>query len=219
MRRNLTFWTRYTWESAGVELLVAAVLVLITAFGTDSMQLQLLASVIPFYLFVSGAFCVVNINMGSQTLYVPLLISMGETRRNVFLGFQYYRLLILTATTLLSALIWLLIPGQVSALGWKSLPTLVTALVLFSSVGSLMGTLFTKWKWVGTVFMILICGGMGSAVGFTLTSGVQLEQAGTVEIATLLCRLPWWLVLAAAVLLALDLGFHWLVLRRREVKL
>lgn len=31
--------------------------------------------------------------------------------------------------------------------------------------------------------------------------------------------LPWWLVLAAAVLFLLDMGFQWLLLRRQEVKL
>ena len=34
-----------------------------------------------------------------------------------------------------------------------------------------------------------------------------------------LVKFPWWLALAAAAALVLDVAFHWLLLRRQEVRL
>ena len=81
-----------------------------------------------------------------------------------------------------------------------------------------MGTLFVKWKWAGMIMIIIICGVGGGLVGFaSAAGGVLLTNA--LELAVYLAATPWWLAAAAAVSLGLDLGFQWLLLRRREVKL
>lgn len=68
MRRNLRFWTRYTWESVSVELGLVALLAVVSVLGADRLQFQLLASVIPYYLFISAALCVVMINYGCHAI-------------------------------------------------------------------------------------------------------------------------------------------------------
>lgn len=81
-----------------------------------------------------------------------------------------------------------------------------------------MGTLFVKWKWAGMIVIIIICGVGGGLVGFaSAAGGVLLTNA--LELAVYLAATPWWLAAVAAVSLGLDLGFQWLLLRRREVKL
>ena len=219
MRRNLKFWTRYTWESSYSQLGVVAVLAVFTAIGAEGLDWGLFTSVIPYYLVVSAVFCMILINYGSQLLYVPLLISMGETRRNIFFGFHYYRLLIISVTLSLCALIWLLVPGEVSAVGLRSIPTILVLLVISSSMGSLMGTAFGKWKWVATLFIMLVAGAGGGLVGYTIMDGLRLEEASTLELAGYLEKLPWWLAVIAVVVLAGDMVFHWTLLRRQEVKL
>lgn len=163
MKRNLRFWTRFTGESAAGELVVVAVLLAITTLGADRLQLEVVASVVPYFLCVSAVLCMIMINLSCHTLYIPLLLSLGETRRNIFFGFHYYRALIITVTLALSALIWALAPCDISSIGLHSMPTLLTVLVIASSLGGIMGTLFTKWKWVGMILVVLICGGMGDA--------------------------------------------------------
>ena len=151
---------------------------------------------------------------------MPLLLSMGETRRNVLLGFHYFRALIIAVMLGLCAAVWLLAPGDVSAVGLRSIPTILCVLVIASAMGSIMGTIFVKWKWAGMILIILLCGLGGGVVGFagSMVAGNFLT-AKTFEIASHLAALPWWLPAAALAALALDVGFQWMLLRRQEVKL
>lgn len=199
---------------------MVAVLLAITTLGADRLQLEVVASVVPYFLCVSAVLCMIMINLSCHTLYIPLLLSLGETRRNIFFGFHYYRTLIITVTLALSALIWALAPCDISSIGLHSMPTLLTVLVIASSLGGIMGTLFTKWKWVGMILVVLICGGMGGCMGFFFAGGAtELLSADIAKLVSLFLALPWWLVLAAAVLFLLDMGFQWLLLRRQEVRL
>ena len=220
MKRNLKFWTRYTWECTGLVLAVAAVMAVIAAFGAEGLDLKALATVVPYFLCIGAVFCIMVGNSGTQTLYVPLLLSMGETRRNVLLGFHYFRALIIAVMLALCAAVWLLTPGDVSAVGLRSIPTILCVLVIASAMGSIMGTIFVKWKWAGMILIILLCGLGGGVVGFagSMVAGNFLT-AKTFEIASHLAVLPWWLPAAALAALALDVGFQWMLLRRQEVKL
>lgn len=219
MKRNLKFWTRYTWESSRTQLALVGLLAFITLVGAEGLDWALFTSVIPYYLAVSAIFSMVIINYSSQVLYVPLLISMGEPRRNIFFGFHYYRALITCVTLLLCALIWVLAPGAVSSAGLRSIPTILALLVISSSVGSLVGTAFSRWKWISVLVMMLVCGGFGGLMGYTAVDGVALETASALRIVGVLEKLPRWLAAVAAVLLAVDAAFHWSLLRRQEVKL
>lgn len=220
MKRNLKFWTRYTWESAGVVLAAAAVLAVISLFSAEGLDFATFAAVMPYYLCIAAIFVMMMINSGSQTLYVPLLLSMGETRRNVLLGFHYYRVLIIAVTLAVCSLIWLLMPGEVSSVGLRSIPTLLCVLLIASALGSIMGTIFVKWKWAGTVLIILLCGVAGGTVGFAgAASDKFLDMARMARVLSHFETLPWWLVAAVPVALALDIVFQWLLLRRQEVKL
>lgn len=218
MKRNLRFWTRYTWECTGVVLCITVVLAALCAFSEENLDVRTFATATPYFLCVSTVFCILMGNSGTHTLYVPLLLSMGETRKNVLAGFLYFRGLIIAVTTALCALIWLAAPGEASAVGLRSIPTILCVLVTCSNLGSIMGTLFVKWKWAGMIMIIIICGVGGGLVGFaSAAGGVLLTNA--LELAVYLAATPWWLAAVAAVSLGLDLGFQWLLLRRREVKL
>lgn len=220
MKRNLKFWTRYTWESAGVVLVTAAVLAVISLFSAEGLDFSTFAAVMPYYLCVAAIFMMMMLNSGSHSTYVPLLLSMGETRRNVLLGFHYYRVLIIAVTLALCAAVWLLVPGEVSSVGLRSIPTLLCVLLIASALGSIMGTIFVRWKWAGTVLIILLCGVGGGAVGFAGASSNQfLVAARLAGVLSHLEVLPWWLLAAVAAALALDVAFQWLLLRRQEVKL
>ena len=219
MKRNLKFWTRYTWESAGMVLCMAAVLVVASLFSAEGLDFAVFATVAPYYLCVAAVFVMMMVNSGAQTLSVPLLLAMGETRRNILLGFHYYRALIIAVTLALCSVIWLLAPGEVSAVGLRSIPTILCTLAIASALGSIMGTLFIKWKRAGVVLIILLCGAAGGTVGFVGATGGGFSVLQVLEIVSCLETLPWWLLAAAPASLALDAGFQWLILRRQEVKL
>lgn len=219
MKRNVKFWTRYTLECMELSLIAAAVPALLTIFSADGIDWGLFASMTPYLLCLGAVFSMMMINTGSQSVYVPLLISMGEPRRNVLLGFHYYRALITAVTVALCALIWLLVPGEMSATGLRSIPTLLCVLVSAASYGSILGTIYVKWKWVGLFIIIVMCGGMGGVIGITGASMANGSLVSTaMKIIAIFTHLPWWLVAVTLGLLVLDVIFQWMLLRRREVK-
>ena len=122
MKRNLKFWTRFTWENMGVELSITAILAVMTVFGGEGLDLARFVVTVPYLLCIAAIFGMIMINSGTQSLYIPLLVSMGETRRNVLMGFHYFRALVIAVTLALCALIWLAVPGEVSSAGLRSLP-------------------------------------------------------------------------------------------------
>ena len=60
MKRNLKFWTRYTWECTGMVLAVTAVLAVIAAFGAEGLDLRALATVVPYFLCIGAVFCIID---------------------------------------------------------------------------------------------------------------------------------------------------------------
>lgn len=225
MKRNLRFWTRFTWEYLEAELIVVGVFLLMSIINSELIWaggmtgiLDVLA-LLPFYLIISAVLCMMMIAPGCQMLYVPLLISCGETRRNIFWGCQYFRFLLIAVTAAVSALVWLLVPCDVSSAGLQCLPLIITGLAIASALGNLVGLVYVRWKWVGVVVIALVFGIFGGVCGWMGSTG-GFDFAGLPVVSTVLSNLylPWPVVAAAAVLLAADLGCQWLLLRRREVK-
>lgn len=221
MKRNLKFWTRYTFESAEAVLVCTAVLAGLTLFSAEGLDVTMFVTAVPYFLIISAIFVMLMINAGSQALYVPLLVSMGETRRNVLLGFQYYRLLVIAVTLAACSLIWLVVPGEASAASLRSLPTLLCILLISCALGGLMGTVWVRWKWLGTIFMLILCGAGGAMIGFAGGGGDKMLSVITLRTTGAMSHLenlPWWLPAAALAALTADILFQWLLLRRREVK-
>lgn len=226
MKRNLRFWTRFTWEGVEAELVVMGFFLLLNVFNSEPLWtrgtggwMDFLA-LAPFYLIFAAALCTILIAPGTQMIYVPLLLSHGEPRKNVFWGFQYHRFLLIAATAGISGLVWALVPGKLSAACLSFLPLIVTGMVICSAVGGLFGSAYVKWKWLGVIIIAIVCGCGGGLAGWAGVSGSFDFMEFSVSIPGLAeTNLPWQLAAAAAALLALDMGLQWLMLRRREVKL
>lgn len=219
MKRNLKFWTRHTWETAGMELIVVAFFSIVTIFSTTGLDWSLFFSTVPLFLIVAAVFCMILVNSSTHLLYNPLLLSMGETRRNVFFGSCYFRVLIISVTIALCGIMWLISPDAISAAGLRSLLNILAILVAASSIGNLFGTLYVKWKWVGVMCLALVGGVIGGTSGFLFSAGIDLERAAVSKVTNFLQDMPWWFALVAVGLQAADLFFHWMLLRRQEVKL
>lgn len=219
MKRNLRFWTRYTWEGMPAVLIVLAILLVLSAIGASRLELTALAATAPAYLLLAAGLTIIMLNYGTQVVYIPLLISMGETRRNIFLGYHFHRILIIAVAVGISALIWALVPGEISRLGLSNIPSILAILVAASSLGSILGTIYFKWKWVATVLLVVVFGTFGGVGGFSVAGGGEDVAQIVEKAALLLAEFPWWLALAAVAALAADAAFQWLLLRKQEVRL
>ena len=171
MRRNLRFWTRYTAESAAVVAFIMAIFLGISLLGANAEYQTTVLYMTPYYLVTAAMLTILLMNYGTQATYVPLLLSLGETRRNLMLGFHYYRALIIVATLAVSALIWAFLPSELSSVGLRSLPTILAVMVITSALGGVMGTLYYKCRAVATVLVVVIFGGFGGIVGFSFAGG------------------------------------------------
>lgn len=219
MRRNLKFWTRYTWENAEILLALTALLGVLMLLGRDRPAWDVFAARVPYLLLMSGCFTLYLVNTSSHTLYIPLLIGMGETRRNILYGFLYYRLLAIAGTLAACGLIWALIPGEASRQGLRHMPILLAAMLLVSALGSIAGTLTGRWKWVGIVAVMIPSGIFGGLIGYLgIGGGMRLEKVLGV-VSRVLTGTAWPLVLATAAALAADGLLQHRIVMTREARI
>ena len=84
MRRNLRYWSKFSLQNLfvpGLFLLIAlALAVNWSADGPTDLTL------LPGMVLAGMLFSFICFGCGIVVLYLPLLVSMGETRRNVMLG-------------------------------------------------------------------------------------------------------------------------------------
>lgn len=219
MKRNLRFWSRYTCESLQAVALVLAILLVISIVGASRLELTSLAALAPAYLLLAAGMCIIMLNYGTQVVYIPMLLSLGETRRNIFMGYHYHRALIIALAVGISSLIWALVPGELSALGLRNIPSILAVLVMASALGSIIGTIYARWKWVATVLLVLVFGTFGGVGGFSVAGGGEDVAHLIGKGAQAMASFPWWLGVTALLALAADMAFQWLLLRRQEVKL
>ena len=84
---------------------------------------------------------------------------------------------------------------------------------MISSFGNLLGSAYVKWKWAGTIVLVLFFGACGGLSGWLMSSGgFDMTAASMTVLGMVTLFLPWQMVLAAAVLLAADMGAQWLLL-------
>ncbi len=219
MKRNLRFWSRYTCESLQAVALLLAILLVISIVGASRLELASLAALAPAYLLLAAGMCIIMLNYGTQVVYIPMLLSLGETRRNIFLGYHYHRALIIALAVGISSLIWALVPGELSALGLRNIPSILAVLVTASALGSIIGTIYARWKWVATVLLVLVFGSFGGVGGYSFAGGGEDVAALIHKGARAMASFPWWLGVTALLALAADMAFQWFLLRRQEVKL
>lgn len=216
MRRDVCFWGRYSLDCIGTILAVIAVLEGISLlFGYSCASFGRFVSELRVLLTISAAAILFFLNTGAQTIYIPLLLSHGETRKAVFIGHTAAKLTICAITVILSGLLALM-SGEAGAL--RALPTETLILLIVSAFGGIAGTLCIRHKWIGTAIFVIACGGLGISIG--LLTGFSGETEGASHaIQELMQFPPLWLYVLAAVLAGADLAYHWAVLRRREVRL
>ncbi len=211
MSRNLRYWSRFTLQN----LMVAALFVVLTLVMTVSTEDLTGLSLLPGMAFMGMLFSFLAFGCGVVVLYLPLLVSLGETRRNVALGYHYY--LILTA--LEGTVLWAVLSLAAGA-GQEVLPggpVVLAIQVIVAMAGSLVGIIYARYKWIGVAMIALLAGGTAGIFSFLLASNIMEENT----FLSFDFRLggTWVFLLAAVAVTVLEIFLFWLHFRRREVKL
>ena len=98
----------------------------------------------------------------------------------------------------------------------SGLASVIGVQVLVAAAGSLIGIVYARYKWVGVLMIALLSGGTAGIFSFLVASR---GRDGIALIAGFLSPEGPWLLIAAAVLAAVEIAAAWLHFRRREVKL
>ena len=214
MSRNLRYWSKFSLQNlmiAGLLILIALVLTL--GWSEDGGMEGL--AILPGMALMGMLFSFLAFGCGVVVLYLPLLVSMGETRRNVTLGYHYYLIL----TVLLGTALWAVL-SLVAGAGQEVLPGIPLVLAIQAIVamaGSLVGIVYARYKWIGVAMIALLAGGTAGIFSFLLASNIMEENT----FLSFDFRLggTWVFLLAAVAVTVLEIFLFWLHFRRREVKL
>lgn len=87
MRETIRYWLRFLWETAKIALWAVLLIGIIFLARVDFSQMNLSPYLLPAIITASAALPQMICGPGAYTLYMPLQLAMGETRRNVFWGY------------------------------------------------------------------------------------------------------------------------------------
>ena len=217
MVRGIRFWGRYTLETLAGGLIVALALLVLSGVGAGADSLPLILAGLPYYMAMGSALSILMVCYSTHLLYIPLVLSMGSTRREAFAGFLLFRVGAVVLPLLLSLVLWLLLPGQGAQAGLSQLPAVALPLLFAATLGSLMGLAYRRLKMLGIVLIMLLAAAVGAGTSLVFLEGMTADTFSSLFSAVdaaLVPSLAVWAVLAAADLLTLHFS-----LRRREVRL
>lgn len=130
-------------------------------------------SVFPYYLFVASAFVIMMIGMGFFQAYFSTLVSMNATRKEVAYGILGTVAAAVFAIVLMAAVIWKLVPGDISADGSSLLILFAGILFFTAAICLLVGFVVVKWGTIGGIIFFVFCVLIGGGAGFCAASGVM----------------------------------------------
>lgn len=229
MKRNAKkwkFWAKYILETIWTVVLASVVIFIL--FNSGGMQYQgvsdwlaTLHVVFPLYLILIGGFLLTLVVMNYFQIYMPMFISMSNTRREV-LG-SILAANVLTALLLALAAAALLATSQelpVSAFGNVFLLGAGWLLGL-SGISAALGVATKRWGKLGTLFVILFFMGIGAGVGAGMAMFGNVVRNGLQMLHGFAEVLRYGLIAfgVGAGLYVLSAVFAVLALRRMEVKL
>lgn len=225
--RTLSFWGRSCMEGLGLSLAGGAILLVFMAFGQGFFEsgdnIAFLLSLSPYYLLVSGGFCVLAMTIGYFQVYFPVLLSMNAIRKHIALGIFLFETGMIAALILLCALVWTVVPGDVSQSGMKILPLLCGLLLTGAAFGTILGAVIARWGKIGVLIFIgfmFVLGGIGGAFAALLCfTNVEFllhfsQTAGNMEFRFI------WIILAVGIILYAASGpISYLIAKKAEARI
>lgn len=217
-KRSVKYWSRNCLENLGVSMGLSFVLILFFAGGSIRFwgALQSLCILYPFYLILTGGFCLMIGGVTYFRSYLPMLLSVNATRRRAVLGILFHQVVLLLLLLALSSFIWM-VPGGNEAGTEELLLAIAGGMLLTGALGILLGAVSVRWGKIGSLITIILCmltGGLcGAGVAF-----FGKEKAGEMVIA-LMDSSVWWLLILGAVSYVLAGIFALAVTRKIEVRM
>lgn len=175
---RLRFWIKQGLQNLGLILggsfLYAFLMFIQLDDGMGGLFVQL-----PLYLLLFGGMLTIATTLGVYKLSVPLALSFGSTRNEVLLGLQICRIIPMFLVPLLAMVLTIFSDEPAAFQPAETLVLGVGIFVLFSTVGTVLGAVFTKYGKIAavvTAVSMVFIGFGGGLLGGLLGDGVILQK-------------------------------------------
>ena len=174
---RLRYWIKEALKLTGILIIASFAYTLLMMIGLDAADTwRYYLNMGAMYLAMFGAFMSMVLGASIYQVFVPLAISFGSTRKEVFWGLQCYRFVI-TFLVLLVAGILCAVAKEISV--WIALPFGICAFLAFHGMGAIIGGLSRKLGKIALsllmlAMMLLIIGGI-AAVVLMIHLGIEMR--------------------------------------------
>ncbi|MEA4965319.1 MAG: hypothetical protein VB055_05800 [Oscillospiraceae bacterium] len=213
---RLRLWLRHGFQTFLWSLGVAAFYLLISLLSSSDATFSDIAASTPYYILIGAAMLTPIVCLSAYQSYLPAYLALGSTRRDAVTGMLLLRLVPALCTTLVSALLCLLLRADATL---KLLPAAFFLILTLGAFGSISGGICQRFPKFGKTFaviiMMLLFGVVGGCCGYLISGGL-FPSLRTLSLPGLMTLLS---ALAAALLFGADLLLQRFTLYRYEVKL
>ena len=152
---RLLYWIKEALKLTGILIIGSfAYTLLMMIMGLDAADTwRRYLNMGAMWLGMFGAFMSIVLGASIYQVFVPLAISFGSTRKEVFWGLQCYRFVV-TFFVLLVAGIFCAVAKEISV--WIALPFGICAFLVFHGMGAIMGGLSSRLGKTALVIMALV---------------------------------------------------------------
>lgn len=152
---RLRYWIKEALKLTGILIIASfAYTLLMMIMGLDAADTwRRYLNMGAMWLGMFGAFMSIVLGTSIYQVFVPLAISFGSTRKEVFWGLQCYRFVV-TFFVLLVAGILCAVAKEISV--WIALPFGICAFLVFHGMGAIMGGLSSRLGKTALIIMALV---------------------------------------------------------------
>lgn len=213
---RLRFWIKGGLQTLATVAGASAIYGLLMWFQSSASTLEEVLSLLPLYILTFGTIMLLAMTVSVYKGMLPLALSFGSTRREVFVGLQVFRLLPTAAVVLLLVLLFL-VPGTEMFLGLPTAVLLTVGLFLFvGAIGSGLGMVYVRFGRLGTILMVVTLLVLGFALGIGAVLGLSSVKF---DVVVSLRWLPWLVLAVGAAVYLLMLIPEFRTVRKYQIKL
>lgn len=174
-----------------------------------------------WYLIMMGAVMIFSMHLGNEQLNIPLSLSLGSRRKEVFWGIQNMNLLVILQVTIFLVIIQIVFPFLTQEIPFSINGLLLFGFLFLAGMGQICSAVSIRFGGKGNILFIAII--VVVVVNFVLgiLQGVSVEE----NVFGFGVKVIWdarglnFLMIAGSVLLyALSMWIFWKVLKRYEVR-
>ena len=184
-----------------------------TVYGAGTAGM--LIAVLPFFILVAGIFSTFLIGVTYFQVYFSVLVSMNATRKKTVISILVNIAAMLLGINAVMALIWKLVPNEISETGLRLMPLFIGIMFLAAALCVLLGSVIVRWGKIGMVIFAFVSVVLGVCIGASFAIADSDIISKIIEKLMGIGGFNFWIVAAAGIAVYLISGAVSLVMTRK----